>query len=144
MSPIPTMIPNSDVGTYVGALFLGFVLKIIILSFAMWVVVLIDILKSDFKDSMNKLVWILLTFFIPILGSILYLFIGRKQSRNNNSSLKPSLAIVTLLFWYPLGIVLMWAWTTWPKWVKIILTLLAIILIIFKSWLNWNVIYPTA
>ncbi|MDD2501228.1 MAG: PLDc N-terminal domain-containing protein [Geobacter sp.] len=39
---------------------------------------LVDILKSEFTGN-NKIVWLLLVIFIPLLGVILYWFIGRGQ-----------------------------------------------------------------
>jgi len=42
---------------------------------------LIDILKSDFKESVNKIVWVLVVIFLPLLGAILYFIIGRAQKR---------------------------------------------------------------
>ena len=50
-----------------------------ILAFAIWVYALIDILRSKFVDSTHKLIWILVVIFIPVLGAVLYLFIGKKQ-----------------------------------------------------------------
>jgi hypothetical protein len=44
----------------------------------LWIIGLIDILKSSFAGS-NKIVWILVVIFLPILGMILYWSIGRKQ-----------------------------------------------------------------
>ncbi len=44
-----------------------------------WVWALIDILKSDFEDNIIKLIWLLVVFFLSILGAILYYFIGQKQ-----------------------------------------------------------------
>jgi hypothetical protein len=38
---------------------------------------LIDIIRSDFKDSATKLIWALLVLFMPILGAIAYLVAGR-------------------------------------------------------------------
>ncbi|MBL4655436.1 MAG: PLDc_N domain-containing protein [Bacteroidia bacterium] len=43
-----------------------------------WIWALIDILRSNFKDGSAKLVWLLVTVFVP-LGFILYFIIGRKQ-----------------------------------------------------------------
>lgn len=40
---------------------------------------LIDVIKSDFKDSTNKIIWLLLIIFLPLLGAILYFVIGRSQ-----------------------------------------------------------------
>lgn len=40
---------------------------------------LIDILRSDFRGSNNKLVWLIAVLFIPFLGSLLYFLMGRNQ-----------------------------------------------------------------
>ena len=53
-------------------------LFIIVLPAIFWLWALIDILKSDFKGS-NKIIWLLLVILIPVLGFILYFFIGKKQ-----------------------------------------------------------------
>lgn len=45
--------------------------------FALIAFCLIDILRSDFKDSSGKLIWVLVVLLAPFLGSILYLVIGR-------------------------------------------------------------------
>ena len=42
------------------------------------VIVIIDILKSN-KDNEKKMLWIIAVVFLPILGPILYYFIGKKQ-----------------------------------------------------------------
>jgi len=55
-----------------GAL-LGFVV------FVLWIWALIDILKSDFKDNINKIIWLLVVFVLNFLGVVLYYFIGRGQ-----------------------------------------------------------------
>ncbi len=47
--------------------------------FALIAFCLVDILRSDFKDSTNKLIWILAVLFAPFIGSILYLAIGRSS-----------------------------------------------------------------
>ena len=39
---------------------------------------LIDVLKSEFTNF-NKIIWILVVIFLPIIGSIAYYFIGTKQ-----------------------------------------------------------------
>jgi hypothetical protein len=53
-------------------------LIIIGILFGIYIFVLVDILKSEFRGY-NKIVWILLVLFLPALGTILYLLIGRKQ-----------------------------------------------------------------
>ena len=60
---------------------IGGVLALIIALgvFIFWLWALIDILKSDFRGSSNKIVWLLVVFFLYGLGALLYYFIGRKQ-----------------------------------------------------------------
>lgn len=48
-----------------------------------WVWALVDILKSDFKDGLTKIIWLALVIVLPLLGSILYFFIGREQKLKN-------------------------------------------------------------
>jgi hypothetical protein len=42
------------------------------------IVALIDILRSEFTGN-NKLVWLLVVIFFPLIGSILYFLLGPKQ-----------------------------------------------------------------
>jgi ABC-type molybdate transport system permease subunit len=58
----------------------GLLMMIIWLTlFIFWAWALIDILKSDFKESINKLIWLLVVCFFYVLGALLYYFIGRGQ-----------------------------------------------------------------
>jgi len=41
-------------------------------------IALIDILKSKFEQN-DKLVWVLVVIFLPLIGSILYFIIGRNK-----------------------------------------------------------------
>lgn len=50
------------------------ILPLIIIAWA-----LIDVLRSDFQNDTNKIIWVLVILFVPFLGSILYFLIGRKQ-----------------------------------------------------------------
>jgi hypothetical protein len=44
----------------------------------LWLYAIIDILRNEFSGS-NKIIWLLVTLFLPAVGAILYFFIGRKQ-----------------------------------------------------------------
>jgi low temperature requirement protein LtrA len=58
----------------------GFISMAVMLAlFIFWVWALVDILKSDFKDNTNKIVWLLVIFLLNGFGAILYYFIGRNQ-----------------------------------------------------------------
>lgn len=51
----------------------------VMMILALPLIALINLLKSKFKDNSIKLVWLLVIIFIPIIGSILYLIIGKRQ-----------------------------------------------------------------
>ncbi len=53
------------------------ILFVLVLS----LIALIDILKSNFRESVNKVIWTLVVVLIPIFGAILYFIIGRSQKR---------------------------------------------------------------
>ena len=55
-----------------------------IIALLLPIVALIDIVKNEFSD-VNKIVWILVVLFLPILGSILYFLIGRNQKLGGDS-----------------------------------------------------------
>lgn len=61
------------------------VLEIILLLFAvLFPVVLIiycllDITRSTFQDSANKIIWAIIVLLAPVIGSLAYLIWGRKQ-----------------------------------------------------------------
>jgi len=42
------------------------------------VIVVVDILRGG-KDNEKKMLWIIAVVFLPVLGPILYYFIGRRQ-----------------------------------------------------------------
>jgi hypothetical protein len=52
---------------------------------AAWIWALVDILKNEFIGP-NKLVWLLLVIFLPLVGVICYYFIGTKQKLPPNST----------------------------------------------------------
>ena len=55
-----------------------------LIGFLPFIFAFIDILKNEFTGS-NKLIWLLAVLFAPLLGSILYFFIGTKQRVDNKS-----------------------------------------------------------
>jgi hypothetical protein len=59
-----------------------------IAAFVFWLWVLIDILKSEFTGS-NKIVWLLAVILLPLLGAVLYWFIGREQKVRDEERERP-------------------------------------------------------
>jgi hypothetical protein len=50
-----------------------------ILSLILFIWALIDILRAH-RDGMWKLIWVLVCLVLPVIGPILYYFIGRKDA----------------------------------------------------------------
>jgi hypothetical protein len=49
------------------------------IPFIMMLIALVDILRSEFQDSANKILWVIVVILLPFLGSLLYFLIGRNQ-----------------------------------------------------------------
>jgi Phospholipase_D-nuclease N-terminal len=60
---------------YAGCMNLNYLLSVI--WFILWIVSLVDCIKSN---NPNKLVWIVVIILLPFLGSILYLVLGRTRT----------------------------------------------------------------
>jgi len=50
-----------------------------VMPFILLLIALVDVLRSDFKDSGTKIVWVVVIVFMPLLGSVLYFILGRRQ-----------------------------------------------------------------
>ena len=55
-----------------------------LLGFIPIIIAFIDILKNEFTGY-NKLIWLLAVLFAPLIGSITYFIIGKKQRILKNS-----------------------------------------------------------
>jgi hypothetical protein len=54
---------------------------ILLFSFIFPIMCLVNILKHEFKNN-DKLIWTLVVILIPLIGSFLYFFIGKKARIN--------------------------------------------------------------
>ena len=59
-------------------------LMFLLLPALLWIWAIIDLLRSTFPNDTNKLIWALVIIFIPFIGSILYLVVGRNQKVQGN------------------------------------------------------------
>jgi len=57
--------------------FIGMIIGLAVFIFWLWS--LLDIIRSDFKDSATKIIWFILVFFLYFLGAAIYYFFGREQ-----------------------------------------------------------------
>lgn len=67
----------------------GFVLlfyAMIVGIFILWLWALLDIITSKFKESLMQIVWLLVVFFLPFIGVILYLLIGKSMKIPDDTS----------------------------------------------------------
>ncbi len=53
----------------------GIILAIVTTLF--WIWMLIDCLTNTRLDGVNKIIWLLVIFFLHVLGAIVYFFVGR-------------------------------------------------------------------
>jgi len=53
-------------------------------AFGFWFLALIDILRHRFGGNHEKLIWVLVVLFLPVLGSFLYFIIGRGHRIKHN------------------------------------------------------------
>ena len=56
-----------------------FILLILGVLFLLPLIALVDVIRSDFRGSNDKLIWVIVILFLNIIGALLYLVIGRKQ-----------------------------------------------------------------
>ncbi len=63
---------------FIGGVEILMILFISLFVFLLPVIALIDILRSRFEGN-DKIVWVLVVLFLPILGSVLYFIIGKKS-----------------------------------------------------------------
>lgn len=45
------------------------------------------------------------------------------QNHDTHKDTKTLIAVILLIFLYPVGLLVMWFWTSWKKWIKILITL---------------------
>ena len=63
-----------------------FIIGIWILNLILLITALVTILRNEFSDANNKIIWILVVLFAPFLGSILFFIIGRSQIKRSTAT----------------------------------------------------------
>lgn len=51
-----------------------------IIGTIIYIFTIIDVLRSNFSSSTDKLIWILVVILLPLIGTILWFLIGRAKS----------------------------------------------------------------
>ena len=57
------------------------IIAIAIAAFVFWILMLIDCIKRDFRDSNEKVIWVLLMIFLQVLAAILYYFMIKAKDK---------------------------------------------------------------
>ncbi|GAB3641460.1 PLD nuclease N-terminal domain-containing protein [Spirosoma arcticum] len=56
-----------------------FILLVLGVLFLLPIIALVDVIRSEFRGSNDKLIWVVVILFLNVIGALLYLFIGRNQ-----------------------------------------------------------------
>lgn len=62
-----------------GAIFLMTLLILGVGGFVFWISALMEIISDEYKNDTDKIIWFLLVFFLPFVGTIIYYAAGRKK-----------------------------------------------------------------
>lgn len=57
-------------------------IAIAIWAFVFWILMIIDCATRKFKDSIEKVVWIIVIVFLHILGALIYYFVVKRQNKH--------------------------------------------------------------
>lgn len=52
---------------------------ILLVGLLLPIIALVDVIRSNFKGSNDKLIWVLVILFLNIFGALLYFLIGTRQ-----------------------------------------------------------------
>ena len=74
------MLSSAGAGAGIAVLlFFLFCILIAIASTIFWIVEIIDVVRRDFTEPNNKIIWLLVIIFLHFFGAILYYFVGKAQ-----------------------------------------------------------------
>lgn len=54
-------------------------MSLMLLTLLLPILAVISLLRSEYRDSTTKLIWLIAILFLPFVGPVLYFLIGRKQ-----------------------------------------------------------------
>jgi hypothetical protein len=49
----------------------------------LWIWAIIDLIKAKSINDTNKIIWALVIIFVPLIGAVLYLAVGRRLSKSS-------------------------------------------------------------
>lgn len=57
------------------------VFPLMLLVFAFWIWMLVDVLRKDFPGENEKVIWVLVIVLLHWIGALVYFFVGRKNGQ---------------------------------------------------------------
>jgi hypothetical protein len=69
---------DSAVGILIA--FILFIVALVILSIIFWIFMLVDSIQHKYKDSNDKVVWVLVIVFTGIIGALIYYFVVKRNA----------------------------------------------------------------
>ncbi len=57
----------------------GQIMILTLFTLGLYIYALVDVLRSDFRGSNTKILWVIVILLAPFLGVLLYLIMGRKD-----------------------------------------------------------------
>ena len=74
---------NDAVGPVIAIFFMiafyGGMMMLILGTWVVWIVALVDVVRREFKDPNDKLIWVLVICLTQGIGAIIYLVVGRQK-----------------------------------------------------------------
>lgn len=68
-------------GMIVYAIFMIVMFTIGIFALVFWILMLIDVIKRDFKQENDKIMWVLIVVLTGIIGALIYYFIVKRENK---------------------------------------------------------------
>jgi len=59
--------------------FYGGMMVLMVGSVVVWIVALVDVVKREFKEPNDKLIWVLVVCLTQFIGALIYLAVGRQK-----------------------------------------------------------------
>ena len=57
------------------------VFPLMLLVFAFWIWMLVDVLRKDFPGENEKVIWVLVVVLLSWIGALVYFFVGRQKGQ---------------------------------------------------------------
>lgn len=65
-----------------GVLLVIFIIAIAIWAFVFWILMIVDCATRKFRDSTEKIVWMIVIVFLQIIGALIYYFVVKRQNKH--------------------------------------------------------------